>query len=343
MGVIVFFMVVALIVLIIITIYGVSLAVKDDNNKAREEYAQKMLLQSAEEKMTEYIRECYYKKQNNYHHVLDMNTSEGEYRKDGSTIEETTGIIGLTTPDCSWSNRQFSVWKNDSNLCFAEIQDSYEVFEKTVKDQLQWLVRYGTKEKGVTQEAMQLRKAEVEDRMRAYVEEYRDHPTMFFIRLDGIEYYNYGGNKYTSTSVMGGGGTVGGSSIVGGVVGGAIAGEAGAIIGSRKETKIDPVRSFTMTHDETKTRLKYRNDKDVLCEIESQTESLFVVLKKVIPELEYDYIMSRNVNIESTQAKDDSSKTESAADEIRKFRKLCDDGVITEEEFEAKKKQLLGL
>lgn len=31
------------------------------------------------------------------------------------------------------------------------------------------------------------------------------------------------------------------------------------------------------------------------------------------------------------------------ADEIRKFKKLADDGIITQEEFEAKKKQLLGL
>ncbi len=33
----------------------------------------------------------------------------------------------------------------------------------------------------------------------------------------------------------------------------------------------------------------------------------------------------------------------SAADEIAKFKKLADNGVITQEEFEAKKKQLLGL
>ena len=32
-----------------------------------------------------------------------------------------------------------------------------------------------------------------------------------------------------------------------------------------------------------------------------------------------------------------------AADEIVKFKKLADDGIITQEEFEAKKKQLLGL
>ena len=33
----------------------------------------------------------------------------------------------------------------------------------------------------------------------------------------------------------------------------------------------------------------------------------------------------------------------SNADEISKYKKLFDDGVITQEEFEAKKKQLLGL
>ena len=33
----------------------------------------------------------------------------------------------------------------------------------------------------------------------------------------------------------------------------------------------------------------------------------------------------------------------SSADEIAKFKKLLDDGVITQEEFDAKKKQLLGL
>lgn len=33
----------------------------------------------------------------------------------------------------------------------------------------------------------------------------------------------------------------------------------------------------------------------------------------------------------------------SIADEIRKFKELADEGIITQEEFEAKKKQLLGI
>ncbi|WP_435583671.1 SHOCT domain-containing protein [Lactobacillus crispatus] len=30
-------------------------------------------------------------------------------------------------------------------------------------------------------------------------------------------------------------------------------------------------------------------------------------------------------------------------DQLRKYKKLADDGIITQDEFEAKKKQLLGL
>lgn len=37
------------------------------------------------------------------------------------------------------------------------------------------------------------------------------------------------------------------------------------------------------------------------------------------------------------------TKSTDSADEIRKFKQLADDGIITQEEFEAKKKQLLGL
>lgn len=40
---------------------------------------------------------------------------------------------------------------------------------------------------------------------------------------------------------------------------------------------------------------------------------------------------------------EDAPVAVSQADEIRKFKELLDDGILTQEEFEAKKKQLLGL
>lgn len=50
-------------------------------------------------------------------------------------------------------------------------------------------------------------------------------------------------------------------------------------------------------------------------------------------------------NIVEQKIKDSSESTQviSSADEIAKFKKLLDDGTITQEEFDAKKKQLLGL
>lgn len=45
----------------------------------------------------------------------------------------------------------------------------------------------------------------------------------------------------------------------------------------------------------------------------------------------------------TNSAKDESKQENNVADEIRKFKSLLDDGIITEEEFIKKKKQLLGL
>lgn len=54
-----------------------------------------------------------------------------------------------------------------------------------------------------------------------------------------------------------------------------------------------------------------------------------------------DFIESRRKSLKT--ANTGASQNISSADEIAKFKKLLDDGVISQEEFDAKKKQLLGL
>lgn len=54
----------------------------------------------------------------------------------------------------------------------------------------------------------------------------------------------------------------------------------------------------------------------------------------------YNLIMEK---INDVQALKNNVTTVSSADEIAKFKNLLDDGIITQEEFDAKKKQLLGL
>ena len=55
-----------------------------------------------------------------------------------------------------------------------------------------------------------------------------------------------------------------------------------------------------------------------------------------------NYLISKISFANSKFAKKDRC-SESAADELLKFKKLLDEGIITQEEFEAKKKSLLGL
>ena len=59
------------------------------------------------------------------------------------------------------------------------------------------------------------------------------------------------------------------------------------------------------------------------------------------------YNTLNNLLIDRQQKKNDISTREEAqpdnTEELKKFKDLLDSGVITEEEFEAKKKQLLGL
>ena len=49
------------------------------------------------------------------------------------------------------------------------------------------------------------------------------------------------------------------------------------------------------------------------------------------------------VKSQSEAAQYEAPQNVSAADEITKFKQLLDTGIITQEEFDAKKKQLLGL
>lgn len=59
---------------------------------------------------------------------------------------------------------------------------------------------------------------------------------------------------------------------------------------------------------------------------------------RVLTKAEWDAEKARREQTAST-----SAPAVSAADELRKFKELLDLGVITQEEFDAKKKQLLGL
>ncbi|SDL23392.1 SHOCT domain-containing protein [Natronincola ferrireducens] len=146
------------------------------------------------------------------------------------------------------------------------------------------------------------------------------------MQLDDIKYYYIIGDIYNEMSIEGGGN--GGSSLGGAVVGGLVAGGAGAVIGSRK--KNDPIKTINKKVDERKTIVVIKeNNKVFNMEFEGKT---YDVLLELLPEKERDYvkIISTKENNEDWLYK-----------QIEKLASLKNEGILTEEEFQGKKKALL--
>lgn len=105
------------------------------------------------------------------------------------------------------------------------------------------------------------------------------------INISNIKYFTHKGDFYTETKVSGGGG--GGSSLKGAVIGGVIAGGAGAVIGSRK--KIGPIKTENKVVDKRKTIVEYRTVQNPKKFIFLNSET-YNVLMKEIPQKERNLI-----------------------------------------------------
>ena len=148
---------------------------------------------------------------------------------------------------------------------------------------------------------------------------------VFVIPKDSIEYYNMTGTEKSETNIHT---DNAGTNIKGAIIGGLIAGDAGAIIGSQHNR--NKVYSTTRHIDERCVELFYKLDgKTQIVKLGTDAYSL---LEKWYPEKSYGYVVSRAKPSET-----------SAFDEIKKFKELLDSGIITQDEFDAKKKELLNL
>lgn len=149
------------------------------------------------------------------------------------------------------------------------------------------------------------------------------------ISLDVVKYYRLIGQKYVTTEISGGGGL----SIKGAIIGGLIAGNVGTVIGSRKA--VDEVKGTSSVNDE-QVVLLYNTDLSQVLQFNSKAYKVFTEL---IPELDYEV-----VDTTSTDAKQTTSvHVKSSTDTVRKLKKLLDEGLVSNEEFEKKRKELLGL
>ena len=101
----------------------------------------------------------------------------------------------------------------------------------------------------------------------------------YFFDVNDIKYYKILGSERTEQIISGGGG--GGSSITGAIIGGAIAGNTGAIIGSRK--KVDEIKTTYNHIDDRKIEITLNDEKNVLIDFK-----FYELLLENMPQKDYD-------------------------------------------------------
>lgn len=174
-----------------------------------------------------------------------------------------------------------------------------------------------------------------EDAIKNKNKETIDYDKIIFkeIKLDNIQFYFNTGNFYTETEIRGGSG--GGSSLSGAIVGGALFGGAGAVIGSRKE--IDPITSKLLITDTRETVIKYREEgKDHFIHIAfDEMRNLYSLLPgKGIDELYHQ--KARSIDNQFTEIN-------LVKEKLIKLNDLKDANLVSDNEYEEKRRELLSL
>ena len=151
------------------------------------------------------------------------------------------------------------------------------------------------------------------------------------VAFNDILYYKIEGNVHHLSNVTGGG-----VNMQGAVAGAIIGGGAAAIIGSQLGTE---TTTQIVTQDDRKITLyiNENNRHETLTIGSRNVEKTIEALRELIPNKEESV-----VQIESSKNANTTAAV-SSADELKKFKELLDCGIISQEEFDAKKKQLLGL
>ena len=128
-----------------------------------------------------------------------------------------------------------------------------------------------------------------------------------------------------------------GSTIIGGILFGGIGAIAGAAKG-KKIKKICKTLEIEMRFDSLNEPVRQ------LVYIDKTTKTDSFIYEKAMQNLKEVYDILNYVVIQNKKCSEHPlEKQISPMDDIRKYKALFDDGIITQEEFEMKKKQLLGI
>lgn len=142
-----------------------------------------------------------------------------------------------------------------------------------------------------------------------------------------IQYYRLAGKERAETKIQS---INDGVNIKGAIVGGLIGGDAGAVIGSQYNK--GRIYSYSEHFDERYVEIYFQqNGSTYKLKLSANA---YPLLEQWFPEKEYEYVISKNQTVTNTNDR---------FDEIKKYKELLDNGIISNEEFETKKKELLNL
>ena len=163
---------------------------------------------------------------------------------------------------------------------------------------------------------------------------YWDNPRDFvsektIIPIDNIKFFTREG-EYRVDNIVEGGGV----NLKGAIVGGVIAGDAGAVLGGREK-----ITTKQKEVDKRQTYLYYIQDnqeKRIVLFSEG-----YDTLLELIPNKDFSYIEKNKIVESSNTSQSNETKENTVYKDIEELAKLKDKGILTEEEFTEKKKILL--
>ena len=151
---------------------------------------------------------------------------------------------------------------------------------------------------------------------------------VYRIQKDEIKHYQISGQERSEVKVHS---ADDGVNVKGAIIGGILAGDAGAVIGSQHNK--GRIYSNTEHFDERYVELFYSQN-GATSKLKLSITA-YPLLEQWYPDKEYSYVLSATPQTSTTNG--------DKFDEVKKYKDLLDFGIISEAEFEAKKKELLGL
>lgn len=178
------------------------------------------------------------------------------------------------------------------------------------------------------------------DKFDTLYKHYTAEPLFDCIPINKIKHFKMIGSIGYSSDVSGGGGSGGGVNLSNAILGGLLFGGAGAIIGAQigSEFHINEIKTKITKHDDRNVEFFYENENGETVSVIFDS-SAYDCLMKLIPENAFDSVVTNTHKKEETPI----ATQPTSLSQMKELKELLDLGIITQEEFDAKKKQLLGL